>query len=156
MPHDPPFHDPAAQERKLGAELFNKTWDYIDKAARTPAETEAMLHCAHASFWHWSQFPGVTGENFNIGYWQLSRVYALAGQGAMAAHWGECCRKTAYEHDLAPFYKAYAWEALARAAQVLGDAAGCAEYLQEAVALLPQILKKDELDLIEPDLAQLR
>lgn len=156
MPHDVAAAPATIDERKLGATYFNKTWDYIDKVDRTPEETEAMLHAAHASFFHWSQYPEVTGQNFNIGYWQLSRVYALANKAEMAQYFGERCKATAYEHDLAPFYKAYAWEALARAAKVRGDAGECARCIAEADKLLPEITDKDSCGLIEPDLAQLR
>jgi len=156
MAHDAAPVAAPVNERRQGIDLFNKTWGFIDNASRTVEEAEAMVHCAEASFWHWSQAPEATGQNFNIGYWQLSRVYSLAKFPEMAAYYGERCRATAYEHDLAPFYKAYAWEALARAAQVAGNESQCADYLKEAEALLPAITDADELGLIEPDLAQLR
>lgn len=156
MAHDVATTEAPINERKLGVTLFNKTWSYIDNQQRTPAETEAMLHAAHASFWHWSQAPEATGQNLNIGYWQLSRVYALAGKPEMALYFGERCRETAFEHDLAPFYKAYAYEALARASQVAGQATDTVRYLAQADEWVPQIVDKDERDLIDPDLAQLR
>ena len=52
--------DPEAQ-RRLGIDLFNRTWTLIERPARTPAEDDELLHCAHASAYHWAQV-GTRGE----------------------------------------------------------------------------------------------
>jgi hypothetical protein len=44
----------AADHRRLGVALFNHTWTLIAKPDRTPAETDEMIHAAHASRYHWS------------------------------------------------------------------------------------------------------
>ena len=45
----------ADEQRALGAELFNRTYALMEKATRTPDEDTEMLHCAHASAYHWAQ-----------------------------------------------------------------------------------------------------
>lgn len=63
---------------RFAAACFNRAWNGIDKATRTPEEDEDMLSAAHASFWHWSQREDLTPQNRSVAYWQLSRVYALS------------------------------------------------------------------------------
>ena len=65
-------------------ECFNLSWDLIEKRERKPEETDLMIHLAHASLYHWSRCADCTDQNLSIGYWQLSRVYALAGLGDSA------------------------------------------------------------------------
>jgi hypothetical protein len=51
---NPPFDLPTA-ERWFAAQLNNQTWDLVEAESRTTEQTEAMLHSAHAAYWHWSQ-----------------------------------------------------------------------------------------------------
>jgi hypothetical protein len=53
----------------------------MDLNERTKEEEEKMIHLTHVSFWHWTQVEGHTPRNLSIGYWQLSRVYAIAELG---------------------------------------------------------------------------
>jgi hypothetical protein len=118
--------------RYFSAECFNRTWDYIDKPARTPEEDERMLMLSMASFWHWSQRPDCTPGNLSIGYWQLSRVHALVRQPEAARQYGKLCLKYSQGEGTLPFHLAYAYEALARAESVAGDKAKKEEYLRLA------------------------
>ena len=63
--------------RRLAADLFNHTWTLMERVDRTAAQDDEMLHCAHASRYHW----GEVGEpaNFARGEWQCSRVYSVLG-----------------------------------------------------------------------------
>ena len=78
-----PELDPAAR-RRLGVELFNFVSTLIEKADRTTAEADQMIHAAHASRHHW----GHAGTNANLGRgeWQIARVYAVLGR-AEPARW---------------------------------------------------------------------
>ena len=60
-------------------DLFNYTWTLIEKADRTPAEIDEMIHAAHASRYHWSK--AGTTVNLGRGEWQVARVYAVLGRG---------------------------------------------------------------------------
>jgi hypothetical protein len=66
-----------------------------DKTSRTEEETEAMLHCCHASFHHWTRVADATPTNRAVGYWQLSRVYAVAGMPAEAERYARRCEEAA-------------------------------------------------------------
>ncbi|HJW21265.1 MAG TPA: helix-turn-helix domain-containing protein, partial [Candidatus Limnocylindrales bacterium] len=74
----------AAAHRRLGVDLFNHTWTLIEKPDRTPAETDEMIHAAHASRWHWGRAEGGTAANLGRGEWQCARVYSTLGRGEPA------------------------------------------------------------------------
>lgn len=109
-----------------------------------------MLALSFASLWHWTQRDDCVSRNLSIGYWQISRIFALLGDGANARRYGDACM----EHSLSesPFLLAYAHEALARAAALSGDSNGCAHHLTEARKLAPQISDAEERAALEKDL----
>ena len=60
-----------AVHKKLGIELFNYTWELLDKPQRTREEDDTMIHAAHASRFHWEKAGG-TAVNLARGEWQVS------------------------------------------------------------------------------------
>ena len=114
------FDMPAAH-RRFAAECFNGVWDLLDQEKRTADEVAEMIHMAHASLWHWRHTGQATAQNFAVGTWQLSRVYAVAGDPDQARRYGRESLQLCREHHLDAFYLAYAHEALARAAAAAGD-----------------------------------
>jgi hypothetical protein len=116
----------------FAADCFNNTWGLIDKTDRTPQENERMLETAMASVWHWTQRKDVTANNLAVGYWQVSRVHALLGRADEARRYGKLSLDRGVEGGSDPFTIGYAYEALARAESIAGDAAKRAEYLAEA------------------------
>ena len=123
-----PAIDPALAHKHFAAKCFNAAWDLIDKADRTPDEDDQMLHVAHASVWHWTQREDCTPVKLSIGYWQLSRVYALARRPEEARRCAEKCLKVTPPDQ--PFYVGYAYEALARAEKLAGNADAAARHLE--------------------------
>jgi catechol 2,3-dioxygenase-like lactoylglutathione lyase family enzyme len=136
--------------RYFSADCYNRAWDLIDKAERTPEENERMISTSHASMYHWLQRPDCTNLNLNIGYWQLSRVYALANQAANALHYGHLCLK--YSQGEEPFYTAYAYEALARAEKTAGNVSKTQEYLAKAYETSEQIENAEYKQMVLGDL----
>ena len=137
----------------FSAGCFNKCWALIDKVERSDADAEDMILAANASLWHWKQRKDCKPMNLSVGYWQLSRVYALADQYAMAEQYGRKCLEVSRKNKLPPFYVGYAYEALARAALVKKDAKKAGEYLAAARSELKKVKEKDERELLEGDLA---
>jgi hypothetical protein len=136
-PHTPEvvFHTQTA------VSLYNAVWEALKKPTRTEAENEQMLTAAHASMYHWSQAGSVL--NFIRGGWQLSRVYAVLGWPGLALHYAnrslDLCEKSGTgDYDLA-----FAYEALARANALAGDADNREKYLALARQTGEQI-KDDE------------
>jgi hypothetical protein len=142
--------DPEAVHRHYSAECFNRAWDYIGKSDLSADDVDRMLDAAHASAWHWSQRPDRTTENDSIAFWQLARVYALAGDAPMAAHYGERC--LAASQGLQPFYVGYAYEALARAALVADDHVHLADYMASARGWLEQVTDAESRAMLQADL----
>lgn len=142
--------DVKAGHRYFSAHCFNSAWDLIDKTDRTSEESELMIQLNQASLWHWSQREDCTDQNRSIGYWQASRIRALLGHVDEARRSAQLCLR--YSQQLEPFYLGYAYEALARAEHVAGNASGAAEYLAEARRLAGLVTDKDEKKLLLDDL----
>ena len=140
-------------ERRLAAELFNQTWRLLEMESRTPDQDDEMLHCAHASRYHW----GRVGQPVHLarGEWQVSRVYSVLERGAPAAFHASRCLAIAQTHRLDPFDVAVAYEALARAALVRGDRAEAERFAEEARRAGAGISDEEDLQILTGDLATL-
>ena len=148
----PPDLDPATR-RALAVGLFNHVWTLLETADRTPEQDDEMVHAVHASRYHW----GEVGEarNLAIGEWQCSRVYAVLGRGEPALHHARRCLELVDGHEVEPWLRASAYEALARAHAVAGDRAAAADWKARAVAAIAAGDDADEREVVERDLATL-
>jgi hypothetical protein len=149
----PVSFDVARAHRHFSVECFNRTWTLIDKSGRTSAEDESMLLLASASLWHWTERTDCTNVERSVGHWQVSRVYALIGDGQNALKHGE--RSLEHAVDLRPFYRGYAHEAIARAAGLLGDPIRLQRHRLMAAEAAADIAEADERSLLENDLKSL-
>ena len=143
------FDVPAAH-RFFSAQCFNLTWELLDKPDRSPTDNMTMFLRSAASLWHWTQRPDCTRQNLSIGYWQMSRVLATTGQGQLAKHFGTLCLEAAPKED--SFCRAYAFEALARAASILQDHDEVARCVAQVQSLAGQVEDVEERALILADL----
>ena len=145
-----------ATQRQLGVDLYNSTWVLLEKADRTPAETDEMIHRAHASRWHWAR----VGADVNLarGEWLCSRVYATLGRGEPALWHARRCVEI---NEALPAEARESWdlpaayEAMARASLVAGDSASGALWKAKATTALADISDADDRMPIEQDLATL-
>ncbi|MEW5990209.1 MAG: hypothetical protein AB1736_02535 [Chloroflexota bacterium] len=147
----------AAAHRRLAVDLFNRAWTLMEQADRTAAETDEMIHAAHASRYHWSM--AGTTLHLGRGEWQVSRVYAVLG-------WAEPCRWHAQRclayveaaiaaGEAEDWDQAAAREAMARAAAVAGDRAEAIRWRDLAREALAGIADPADRELIEGDLITL-
>jgi len=143
----------ASAHRHFAPACFNATWEMMEHRGRSPGDDEAMIHLAHASLWHWTQRPDVTETNLTVGYWLLSRVYALAHRPAPAHD--AAVRSLAHAAGEDPFYRGYAHEALARAALLGGDRATFAAHLAEARFRAAEVQDEEDRTVLMTDLNQL-
>jgi hypothetical protein len=150
---EPPF-DAAAAHRFFASHYFNRAWDFIEKPNRTPDDDEQMIGLAQASLCHWRERPDLTERNLSVGYWQISRVYVLAGRPDEARRYGELSLRHAAGEP--PFYAAYAHEAIARAARMTDDRVVWVEHFAKARLLQAQVTDPAEREALERDLADLR
>jgi hypothetical protein len=141
--------------QQLSTACFNQCWDLIDKTDRAPEDVENMLLLSYASLWHWKQRPDQTPTNLSVGYWQASRVNALAGLADTAEWFARRCLEVSVTNLLPPFYVGYAYEAAARASLVRGARDRALEQLRAAGKELAKVTDEEERKLLQADLAQL-
>jgi hypothetical protein len=141
----------AAPHRQWAIDLFNLVWTLLETPNRTAADSERMLHAAHASRYH-SGVVG-TGKQWAIGEWQISRVYAVLNRAEPAWHHGQRALELAQEHAIGPFYVGYGYEALARAHAVAGNRAESQRFLDLARKQLPAVTDEEERKMLADDLA---
>ena len=128
--------------RKFAVDCFNQTWALLDKSERSKEEDLRMIRTAHASRYHWDEI----GEpvNFARGDWQIARVYAVLGFGVMAYKYAKSCLTICEKENLGDFDLAFAYEALANACAVSGDAAQLEGYISLAMDAGEGIQKEDD------------
>jgi hypothetical protein len=137
--------------RKLAVDLFNMTWDLMEKSDRSQAETDRMIHAAHASRYHWE----VIGQPVNLarGEWQVSRVYAILQRAEPCLYHAKRCLQITLEHDLKDFDLAFAYEAMARAYSLAGEKTEKDKYLALAKEAGQAIKEKGDRDYFMAELA---
>jgi hypothetical protein len=145
--------DIEAAHRYFSTECFNRAWDLIDQEERTPAEEDQMLNLSIASLWHWTQRPDCTNKELSLGYWQVSRIYAITGRPENAVWYAERCLEVTEDAELPPFYLGYAYEALARAAMAGRNKRQAVEYIAQARALAEKEKNDEDKQLLLDDLA---
>jgi tetratricopeptide (TPR) repeat protein len=136
--------------RKFAVDLFNLTWDLLDKEDRTLEEADAMIHAAHASRYHWGEIG--TPLEFARGEWQISRVYAVLNHSQAALHHAQRCLDICRANEIGDLDLAFAYEALARAYAVAGDAAQSGEYIELAMRAAEQIEDAGNREYLEGEL----
>jgi len=148
----PPGTGSVTDERLLAAQLFNDAWRLMEKEDRTRDDDDQMLHTAHASRYHWSQVPGAGPEKIARGEWQVSRVYTVLGRPEPALHHARRVLDLCRENGIGDWDLGFAYEALARAHAVAGDAAQAREYTDQALAAAEDIAGDVDRELLLADL----
>ncbi|MEH7305150.1 hypothetical protein [Neobacillus drentensis] len=141
--------------RQLAVNCFNAVWDLLDLNDRTKEEEEKMIHLGHTSFWHWTQVEEHTAKNLSIGYWQLSRVYAIAGLGERSLYYAKRCLSVSLENDIEPFYIGYAYEALSRANALLGYTESSIEQAEQASEYAKKVGDEASKEMLMKDLQEI-
>jgi hypothetical protein len=124
----------AEAHRHFAAKLNGEVWGLLEKADRSPAEDELVIHTAHASCCHWLKVG--TGLHHQRAEWLIARVYAELGKADAALRHAYRCQELTEEHAdlMQDFDLAYAHEAVARANALAGNQAEARRYLKLAEA----------------------
>ena len=93
--------------------------------------------------------------NHARGEWQISRVYATVGRAEPAIYHAERCLEICERHGIGDFDLAYAYEALARAHGVAGDADTAARFEREARGAAKLVAEQDDREHVFSDLETL-
>ncbi|HEV2361355.1 MAG TPA: hypothetical protein VGS21_06620 [Acidimicrobiales bacterium] len=139
-----------AEHRQLGVDLFNGTWALLDTENRTTEQDDEMIHTAHASRYHWGHVGAP--ENFARGEWQISRVYAVLGRAEPSLHHAKRVLDICQANGIADFDIAAAYEALARAHAVAGDAGEARRMTELALAACEGIAEDEDREIVIGDL----
>jgi len=145
---------PMTDHRTMGVDLFNKTWTLLEKPTRTPEEDDELIHCAHASAYHWLQVG--TRANRSRSEWQCSRAHVVLGQVEQALYHARRCHELVEANEdgsMEVWDLPAAYEALARAHLTAGhreEAAHWARLGREATA---KIEDEDDRHVMEADFA---
>lgn len=142
--------------RYFAAEAFNQCWELMNLPSRDRLQTREMIRLAEASCWHWQCSPDRTPQNDAISYWQLSRVYALAGEASTALYYALEGVKVVRAESLEPFYVGYAWEAAARAYLLSGMDSKGKEALKRAHNAVNRVKDPASKAALELDLINLQ
>jgi DNA-binding transcriptional MerR regulator len=148
----PPGTGSVSDARLLAAQLFNETWRLMEQEDRTRDDDDRMIHTAHASRCHWGQVPTATPAHLARGEWQVSRVYAVLGRAEPALHHAGRVLDICQENGIGDWDLAFAYEALARAHAVAGDAGQAREFTDQALAAAEDISGAEDRELVLADL----
>lgn len=130
--------------KRLAVELFNGTWDLLDRPNRSPDDNREMLARAHTSRWHWGKVG--TPLEFERGDWLISRVYAVLSQPQLALDYARTCLEICEANGYTDFDIAFAHEAVARALVLAGDKTGAARHRELATRAGEAIADKGNRD----------
>lgn len=136
--------------KTLASELFNKAWDYLDKKDRSPQDDLDMITHAHASLFHWMQVNNP--EYMYIGYWQISRVYAVLNLGDSALLFAKASLKVCEDNAFEGFNLAYAYEAMARSCVISNQIEQAEEFVRRAISESEKIIKQEHREMLLSDL----
>jgi hypothetical protein len=106
------------EHRQFGVDLFNEAWRLMESRE----DDDRMLHAAHASRYHWAEAAECKPENLARGEWQVSRVYVVLGRPEPAIWHAQRCLDHCEQAGIGDWDLAYAYEALARAHALAGNA----------------------------------
>jgi DNA-binding transcriptional MerR regulator len=136
--------------RRLGIDLYNRTWTLMDSPG------DEMLHCAHASAYHWMQSGGTTANRARS-EWLCSRVYTLLGRAEPAQHHARRCLELVESapEEMEEWDLPGAYEAMARAHLVAGEKAEAARYKALGLEAVAKVADEEDRKHIEADLVSL-
>lgn len=144
-----PSFDVAAADRWFAIQFNNAAWDLVEAESRSPAETEQMLHLAHAACLHWSAVG--TPLNRLRGLVLLAFAYAEAGRGEMAQEFAASAADLlpTISEGVSVFDQATLAAATACACRALGDSEGTANWLERVRELSTGIADPDDAAVVK-------
>ena len=145
----------AQTHRRFAVELFNESWRLLDQPERSAQDDDELVHCAHASAYHWLQVG--TAANRARSEWLCARVYATLGRSASAIRHARRCLSLveANPDEVEDWDLPAAHEALARAHLVAGELDLARVHLDRARAACAAIADADDRIPIEADVEAL-
>ncbi len=139
--------------RTAAVATFNYTWSQLRREDRTERDDDLMIHAAHTSRFLWEDVGGPI--NHARGEWQISRVYAVLGRAEPALFHARRCLEICEAEGIGDFDLGFAYEAMARAHAVAGNAEEAARYGAMALEQAAAVADLDDREVLLGDLATL-
>jgi hypothetical protein len=139
--------------RHLGVDLYNDTWRLLE----SHEDDDELLHQAHASAYHWLKAPECEPRNRARSEWLCSRVYSVLGRAEPALHHAHRCIDIceADPENMEDWDLPFAYEALARAHAIAGNAGEADRYEQKARELGASLADPEDREHLEEALSEL-
>jgi DNA-binding transcriptional MerR regulator len=137
-------------KKRLAADLFNRVWTYLERIDRSADDDAAMIHAAHASCLLWLDVG--TPVNAVRGEWQCARVYATVGRPEPALYHAERALELCRQQGIGDFDLAFAYEGMARASAVAGDADEAQRWKELATTAAADVADDDDRALLLADI----
>jgi hypothetical protein len=139
--------------RHLGVDLYNDTWRLLE----SHEDDDELLHQAHASAYHWLKAPECEPRNRARSEWLCSRVYSVLGRAEPALHHAHRCIDIceADPENMEDWDLPFAYEALARAQAIAGNAGEADRYEQKARELGASLADPEDREHLEEALSEL-
>ncbi len=127
------------------------TWALLGRDDRDDLDNEQLVHLSHTSAWCWSRVGGATEATRAA--WLVSRAHVVTGGATEAARFAARALERCETEGIGGFDLAYAYEAMARSAAALGDAAEARRWQLAAVAQNDTVADPEDRGLVASDLA---
>ncbi len=115
----------------------------------TEREKEIMVHAGHGACFHYDETG--TPKDWARSEWLLARVYVAVQRPVPAVYYAQRCVALCRERELGDFAIAYGYEALARAAAMVGDKKSYDEIIAKAKEHGDKIEKQEDRDMFMSD-----
>jgi hypothetical protein len=141
------------EHRDLAVQLFNLSWELLEKPARTEDENFELLNAAFGSRYHWSFVGG--SEQFIVGDWMISRAAADVGESHLALTFAQRAYDEAQRVAVPDWLHASVCEGLTRAYAANGDELRREEWFARTKQVVALIVDAEDRELIESQLASI-
>ncbi len=142
------------KHKQFAIELFNNTWDMLEKSDRSDYDDIRMIHMAHTSLYHWS----FVGEAVNMirGEWQISRVYCSVGLLESAEYHANKSLSICLNNGIGDIDLVFAYEAFTRISALKQHVEDFHKYQALAYEAAKQIISLNNRDYFISELEKIQ
>jgi hypothetical protein len=148
---DPSPDDTAPWQKRLAAQANNRAWRLSESKTRSPAESQEMLHAAHAAMHLWS----IVGTDSHKAHalQLLAHVHALLGNADPASAYLAACAPYLSHPEREAWEVALFHAVAANVAATLGHAAEQGRHHARARALIEALPDPEDREILAATLA---
>lgn len=141
----------ALWQKRLAAQANNRAWRLSEAKSRSPAESQEMLHAAHAAMHLWSLVG--SDENKAHALQLLAHVHGLLGNAQAAAAYLAACAPYLRHPDREPWETAMFHAVAANVAAASNSAAEHGRHYARARELIDALADPEDKEILEATLA---